>query len=149
MPDPPSERPSVMRRQARLLLRKASAYASTLGGDAQRAEKERLLKEAQRLLDERARIQKDLVRAVTHPATHHTESASGAEKGEPREFFPRAVRRTLLSLGVEQIRADQLIGADEQGTTSKAMGMGTTSKAMGMGNKGGGKGGGKNGKGKW
>ena len=153
MPDPPSERPSVMRRQARLLLRKASAYASTLGGDAQRAEKDRLLQKAQRLLDERARIQKDLVRAVTHPATHHTAAASGAEKGEPLQLFPRAMRRTLLGLGVEQSLAEQLIkteGEKAEGTTSKAKGMATTSKAMGMGNKGGGKkGGGTNGKGKW
>ena len=42
MPDPTSERPSAMRRQARRLLREASAYASTLGGDAQREEKKRL-----------------------------------------------------------------------------------------------------------
>ena len=60
MPDPTSERPSAMRRRARRLLREASAYASTLGGDAQREQKERLLKEAQRLLDERERMQKDL-----------------------------------------------------------------------------------------
>ena len=153
MPDPTSERPSAMRRRAWLLLRQASAYASTLGGDAQREEKERLLKEAQRLLDERERMQKDLARAVTHPATHHTAAASGAEKGEPLQLFPRAMRRTLLGLGVEQSLAEQLIRAEgekAEGTTSKAKGMATTSKAMGMGNKGGGKkGGGKKGKGKW
>ena len=42
MPDPTSERPSAMKRRARRLLREASAYASTLGGDAQREEKKRL-----------------------------------------------------------------------------------------------------------
>ena len=71
-----------MRRRAWLLLCKASAYASTLGGDAQREEKKRLLQEAQRLLDERLRMHKDLARAVTHPATHHTAAASGAQEGE-------------------------------------------------------------------
>ena len=78
MPDPTSERPSAMKRRARRLLREASAYASTLGGDAVREEKKRLLQEAQRLLDERERMQKDLARAVTHPATHHTAAASGS-----------------------------------------------------------------------
>ena len=109
MPDPTSERPSAMRRRARRLLHQASAYASTLGGDAQREEKERLLQEAQRLLDERERMQKDLARAVTHPATHHTAAASGAEEGEPLEHFPRAVKRALLELGVSQTLANQLI----------------------------------------
>ena len=41
MPDP---RPSAMKRQAKKLLREASACASTLGGAAQREEKEHLLK---------------------------------------------------------------------------------------------------------
>ena len=84
MPDPTSERPSAMKRRARKLLLDASAYASTLG-DAQREEKERLLQEAQRLMDERDRMQKDLLRAVTHPATHHTPAASGAQEGETIE----------------------------------------------------------------
>ena len=73
MPDPKAERPSFLRRRAWLLL----AKASKLGGD-QREEKKRLLQEAQRLLDERERMQKDLARAVTHPATHHTAAASGS-----------------------------------------------------------------------
>ena len=81
MPDPTSERPSAMRRRARRLLRAAWACASTLG-DAQREAKERLLQVAQLLLDERERMQKDLARAVTHPATHHTAAASGAQEGE-------------------------------------------------------------------
>ena len=46
MPDPTSERPSDMKRRAWKLLQEASAYASTLGGNAQREEKESLLKEA-------------------------------------------------------------------------------------------------------
>ena len=148
MPDPTSERPSAMRRQARRLLRKASACASTLGGAAQREEKERLLKEAQRLLDERERMQKDLARAVTHPATHHTAAASGAQEGEPLAAFPRAVRRTLLELGVEQTLADQLIRVEGEKGQKGQKGEGT--KGKGTGNKGGGKkGGGKKGKGKW
>ena len=96
MPDPTSERPSAMKRRARRLLREASAYASTLGGDAVREEKKRLLQEAQRLQDERERMQKDLARAVTHPATHHTPAASGAGEGEPIQRFPRALLYALL-----------------------------------------------------
>ena len=147
MPDPTSERPSDMKRRARKLLREASTYASTLG-DAQREEKERLLQEAQRLLDEREHMQKDLARAVTHPATHHTAAASGAQEGEPLEAFPRAVRRTLLELGVEQTLADQLIRVEGEKGQKGQKGEGT--KGKGTGNKGGGKkGGGKKGKGKW
>ena len=147
MPDPISERPSEMRGEARRLLRKAWAYASTLG-DTQREEKERFLQEAQRLLDERERIQKDLARAVTHPATHHTAAASGAQEGEPLEAFPRAVRRTLLELGVKQTLADQLIRVEGEKGQKGQQAKGT--KGKGTGNKGGGKkGGGKKGKGKW
>ena len=100
MPDPVAERPSALKRRARQLLHEAArlAYASTLGG-AEREEKERLLEEAQRLLHEREQKQKDMARAVSHPATRHTAAASGAQPGEPLEAFPRAVRRTLLVLG--------------------------------------------------
>ena len=147
MPDPTSERPSAMKRRARRLLHEASAYASTLG-DAQREEKERRLQEAQRLLDERERMQKDLARAVTHPATHHTAAASGAQEGEPLDAFPRALRRTLLDMGVEQTLADQLISVEGEKGQKGQKGEGT--KGEGTGNKGGGKrGGGKKGKGKW
>ena len=137
MPDPTSERPCDMRRRARNLLWEAPAYASTLGDK----EKERLLQKARRLLVERQRLQKDLARAVTHPATHHTPAASGAGEGEPADQFPRAIRRTLLELGVDQTLADQLIRVEgEKGQKGQ----------KGTGNKGGGKkGGGKNGKGKW
>ena len=144
MPDPISERPSEMKRRARLLLHEAK----TLASDAQREKKEGLLQEAQWLLDERQRIQKDLARAATHPATHHTAAASGALEGEPREAFPRAVRRTLLELGVEQTLADQLIRVEGEKGQKGQKGEGT--KGKGTGNKGGGKkGGGKKGKGKW
>ena len=146
MPDPWSERPSVMKRRARRLLHRASTYASTLGGDAEREEKKRLIQEAQQLLDRRTRMQKDLARAATHPATHHTVAASGAQEGEPMEQFPRAVRRMLLDLGVEQTLADKLIGVEgEKGQKGEG------TKGKGTGNKGGVcmKGGGKKGKGKW
>ena len=69
MLDPTSERPSAMKRRARRLLREASAYASTLGGDAQCEEKKRLLQEAQRLLDERERMQKGPGQG-SHPPSH-------------------------------------------------------------------------------
>ena len=149
MPDPTSERPSAMKSQARYLLRKASAYdAPTHLGKAQREENKRLLQEAQWLLQEARRMQKDLARAVTHPATHHTAAASGAQEGEPLEAFPRAVRRTLLELGVEQTLADQLIRVEGEKGQKGQKGEGT--KGKGTGNKGGGKkGGGKKGKGKW
>ena len=136
MPDPTSERPSDMRRRAW----KLEWEASTLG-DKQREEKESLLQEARRLRVERQRLQKDLARAVTHPATHHTPAASGAGEDEPAEQFPRAIRRTLLVLGVDQTLADQLIRVEgEKGQKGQ----------KGTGKKGGGKKGwGKNGKGKW
>ena len=134
-----------MKRRAQRLLRQASACASTLGR-AQREEKERLLQEAQQLLDERKRMQQDLARAVTHPATHHTAAASGAQEGEPLEAFPRAVRRTLLELGVEQTLADQLIRVEREKGRKGQKGTGN----KGGGKKGGGKkGGGKKGKGQW
>ena len=138
-----------MKRRARRLLRDAHqmACASTLG-DEQRTERERMLEEAQRLLDERAQKQQDFDRAVSHPATHHTAAASGAQEGEPLEAFPRAVRRTLLELGVEQTLADQLIRVEGEKGQKGQKGEGT--KGKGTGNKGGGKkGGGKKGKGKW
>ena len=140
MPDPTSERPSDMRRRARRLLWEASSYASTLG-DKQREEKESLLQEARRLLVERQRLQKDLARAVTHPATHHTPAASGAGEDEPAEQFPRAIRRTLLVLGVDQTLADQLIRVEgEKGQKGQK---GTGNQGVGK------KAWGKNGKGKW
>ena len=140
MPDPTSQRPSYMRLQARKLLWEASSCASTLG-EKQREERELLLQKARRLLAERERLQKDLARAVTHPATHHTPAASGAGEDEPAEQFPRAIRRTLLVLGVDQTLADQLIRVEgEKGQKGQ----------KGTGKKGGGKKAwGKNGKGKW
>ena len=101
MPDPISERPRDMRRRARQLLLDASACASSIGY-AHHEEIEGLRQEAKRLLDERARVQKHVTRAVHHPATHHSAEASGAQPGEPLEQFPRALRRTLLELRVEQ-----------------------------------------------
>ena len=129
MPDPIAERPSFLKRRAWRLL----AQASTLGGD-QREVKERLLQEAKQLLNERLRMLKDLARAVTHPATLHTATASGAQEGEPLDHFPRAVRRTLLVLGVEQGLADQLVRVEgEKGQKGEG------TKGKGKGNKGGGK----------
>ena len=141
MPDPKAERPSFLRRRAWLLL----AKASKLGGD-QREERKRLLQEASQLLYERSRMQMDLGRAVNHPATHHTPMASGAQEGEPPKLFPRALRRTLLVLGVDQTLADQIIRVEGEKGQKHQKGEGT----KGGGKKGGGKqGGGKKGKGKW
>ena len=127
LPDPVDERPSTMKRRARRLLHQAAkmAYASTLG-DRQRAERERMLKEVQRLLDEREQKQKDFARAVTHPASLHTAAASGAQPGEPVEAFPRAVRRTLLELGINEDMADKIVRVEGE-------------KGKGKGDQGGGK----------
>ena len=146
MPDPIAERPSFLKRRAWRL----QAKASTLGGD-QREEKERLLQEAKQLLNERLRMLKDLARAVTHPATHHTATASGAQEGEPLGSFARALRSTLLVLRVDQTLADQIIRVEGEKGQKRQKGEGTKGGGKkGGGKKGGGKkGGGKKGKGKW
>ena len=137
MPDPEWQRPSFLKRQARLLLRQAAclADASTLGAD-ERAEIARLRGEADRLLQERTQKLIDLERAVSRPATRHTAAAWGARPGEPLPEFPRALRRTLLELGVSQDLADQLVDTEGQGN-----------KGGGKGKKGGRKG--EKGKGQW
>ena len=118
LPDPVRERPSFMKRRARLLRQQAAclADASTLGADP-RAEIARMCGEADRLLQERTQKLKDLERAVSRPATRHTAAAWGARPGEPLPEFPRALRRTLLELGVEPDLAEQLIdtGEDQKG----------------------------------
>ena len=139
-----------MKNKAWHLRREASGASSP-------SERKRLLREAQRLGDERLRIQKDPARAVTHPWTHHTPAASGAQEGEPRERFPRALRKTLLDLGVEQTLADKLIRVEgEKGQVAQVPGpgkgqkgqilarfraslQGEGTKGKGTGNKGGGK----------
>jgi len=110
LPDPVSERPSFMKKRARQLLRKAAflAVASTRGGD-KRDEIARLRAEADRLVQQMRQTQMDLGRAATHPATQYTATASGAQHGEPLSEFPRALRRTLLELGVSQDMADHLV----------------------------------------
>ena len=110
LPDPIHERPSTMKRHARKLLHEAArlADASTLG-DGDIARIERLRGEANRLRQERMQKLMDLERAVSHPATHHTKPAWGAQPGEPLNSFPRALRRTLLELGVPLETADQLV----------------------------------------
>ncbi len=127
-----------MKKRARRLLHKAArlayADASTLG-DSQRAEIARMRGEAHRLLQERMQKQMDLERAVSRPATHHTAAAWGARPGEPLPEFPRALRRTLLELGVSQDMADHLVD------TGNGLG-------EGKGKKGGRKGEGEKGKGK-
>ena len=137
MPDPVPERPSNMKKRARMLLSKAAhlANASTIGV-FERTEIERLHGKANRLLQEKRQKQEDLERAVSHPATHHTVTAWGALPGEPLTEFPRALRRTLLELGVSRYLANMLVDTGE-GEGQK-----------GEGKKGGRKGGGKKGKGK-
>ena len=113
LPDPIHERPSTMKRHARKLLHEAArlADASTLG-DGDIARIERLRGDAHRLLQRRMQKLMDLEGAVSHPATHHTKPAWGAQPGELLTFFPRALRRTLLELDVSQKMADQLVDTD-------------------------------------
>ena len=80
----------------------------------------------------------DLERAVTHPATQHTAPAWGAQPGEPLPLFPRALRRTLLDMGISAEVADRILD------TGRPLGEG--GKGKGQRRKGGGKG---KGKGKW
>ena len=56
-----------------------------------------------------------LERAVTRPATQYTKPAWGAQPGEPKHLFPRALRRTLLELGVPQDVASALVQSREGG----------------------------------
>ena len=109
-----------MKRRARQLLRQAArlAAASTLGAD-QRAEIESLRGEAHRLLQERTQKLMDLERAVSRPATRHAAAAWGARPDEPWNEFPRALRRTLLDLGVPLDLADQLVDTSEEGEGQK------------------------------
>ena len=100
--------------------------------------------EAHWLHQERMQKQMDLARAVSRPATNHTAAAWGARPGEPQHEFPRALRRTLLELGVSQAMADQLVDTGE----------GPSGGQKGKGNKGGRKGEkggrkGEKGKGEW
>ena len=94
--------------------------------------------EADRLLQERTQKQADPERAATRPATLHTVTAWGAGPGEPLFQFPRALRRTLLELGVSLDLADQLVDTGEEGEGNKG---------GRKGKKGGRKG--EKGKGKW
>ena len=75
--------------------------------------------EADRVLQERTQKLMDLERAVSRPATRHTAAAWGARPGEPLHEFPRALRRTLLELGVSLDLADQLVDTGEEGEGNK------------------------------
>ena len=109
MPDPVNERPSTMKRRARLLLRQAQACASTPG-----EEYDRLTQEAEQLLRKREALLKDPERAVNHPATQHTAKQWGAEVGAPLDHFPRALRRTLLDLGLSTMDADHFVRVEKK-----------------------------------
>ena len=133
MPDPPAERPSTYRNRARLLLRDAAALsrASTPGEDDAAAQMACLRSEAEGLLERMRAMQANIERAASHPATHHTRAAWGAAPGEPEHEFPRALRRTLLELGVPVETADKLIdtagsaaaGDGEEGREGRGQGL--------------------------
>ena len=108
MPDPVKMRPSTMKKRANQLLHWA-ACASTPGED----QHDRWTREANQLLREREALLKDPQRAVHHPATQHTAQQWGAERGAPLEHFPRALRRTLLDLGLPTMEADHFVRVEK------------------------------------
>ena len=133
MPDPICERPSTLKAQARLLLLDSARLVNeannlALGEEGippeYSEEITRKAAEANRLLDERSRILRDPARAVNHPATIHTQAASGAAAGEPMHHFPRALRMTMLELGVPHVIADTLIATGEDKGAGKGKGKG-------------------------
>ena len=120
MPEPMRQRPSYKKKRAQWLLHKAAgmlAVASTHSDDDQMREVERLKAEALQLLDERLTQLHDLDRAAWRPPTRYTESAWGAAPGEPLPLFARAIRRTMLELGVARELADRMVdpGEPEEG----------------------------------
>ena len=134
MPDPDCERPSYMKKRARQLLFEAARLAdtSTLGED-QRAEIERMRSEATMLRQKRMEKLTDMERAVTRPATRHTAAAWGARPGEPLPRFARALRRSLLDMGVEQDLADRLVDPGEEEDEGKGRGKGARKGRKGKG----------------
>ena len=96
--------------RAKRLMHEAACLAdASTRGDDKRAEIARLRGEAIVLFRPRFRNQLDLERAATRPATQCTEPARGAQPGEPPPEFSRALRRTVLDLGVSQDVADELV----------------------------------------
>ena len=128
MPEPMRERPSYKKRCAQWLLRQAAgiAVASTRDDDDRRREVERLKTEAALLLAERMSQLQDLDRAAWRPPTRFTQSAWGAAPGEPLPLFARAIRRTMLELGVARELADRMVdpGEPEQGKGKGVKGKG-------------------------
>ena len=120
MPEHWKDRPSYKRKLAQKLLRQAAdlAVASTHDDDERRREQvRRLQSEAKVLIAERNAQLRDLDRAAWRPPTQYTQSAWGAAPGEPLPLFPRAIRRTMLELGVPRELADRMVdpGEPEQG----------------------------------
>ena len=115
LPSPRAERPSSYKRRARRLYREAAALSrvprrrGSFLASLDAAEVERLRSEAFECLQKMTAKQTDIARAASRPATHHTRAAWGAAPGEPEAAFPRALRRTLLELGVAEETADELI----------------------------------------
>ena len=119
MPEPMRQRPSYKKRRAQFMLHQAAqiAVASTHDDPGRRREVERLRSEAALLLEERTKQLQDLDRAAWRPPTRWTQSAWGAAPGEPLPLFARAIRRTMLELGVPRDLADRMVdpGEPEQG----------------------------------
>ena len=69
--------------------------------------------EAEMLEHMRMEKLRDIQYYQNHPPTHHAPEAWGADPGEPRHQFPRALRRTLLAMGVDEADADALIDTGE------------------------------------
>ena len=73
-----------------------------------------MTREAHQLLQKGEALLKDPQRAVHHPATQHTAQQWGAERGAPLEHFPRALRRTLLDLGLQDMDADHFVRVEKK-----------------------------------
>ncbi len=121
MPEPIHERPRFRKLQARSMLHKAARLSKSTVPLTESVRKSivDLLDAARNMRQQASDQQADLGRAARRPATHHTRPASGAEPGEPVHRFPRALRKTLLELGVPVETADKMIdtGASTPGGT--------------------------------
>ena len=129
MPEPMRQRPSYKKRRAQWLLHQAAgiAVASTHDDDDRRRQQVgRLQSEAAVVIAERNKQLSDLDRAAWRPPTQYTQSAFGAAPGEPLPLFARAIRRTMLELGVARELADRMVdpGEPEEGKGKGVKGKG-------------------------
>jgi hypothetical protein len=117
LPDGLRDRTSWMKKRIRKLMNDAAYLAEEFGVedvDQATVRKMRQMRDEAAML-KHMRLEKlsDIQYYQTHPPTHHAAEAWGAEPGEPRPQFPRALRRTLVAMGVDEAEADALIDTGE------------------------------------